>query len=175
LHECQIGSKLGILMKIGLISDTHNKLHQDITTIFKDMDLILHAGDIGGYDILEKLQGIASTKAVYGNTDIYSIASTLPSQISMQVEGKQLLLIHNIGNVKNFVWKIRRGDYPEQPEIVVFGHTHRPSFDEYMDFLFINPGSASFPRRESRPSIMILEITKNGSLSHKVITLPSHK
>ncbi len=156
-------------MKIGLISDTHNNLPEDVTGIFRDVDFILHAGDIGSADILQRLKQIAPTEAVYGNTDIYSIASTLPSKQSIKLEGLNFLLLHNVGNIKNFAWKIKREDFTPVPDVVVFGHTHRPFFQEYFDCIFINPGSAGLPRGGIPASVMILELQNGIILEHHLI------
>lgn len=145
-------------MKIGLISDTHNKLPPVVADIFKGVDLILHAGDIGEAYILGKLNQIAPTKAVYGNTDIYSLASVLPYQLSLEIEGLRFLLIHNIGNVRDFVWKIKRGDFQPEPQVIVSGHTHRPQYEKYDSYLFINPGTASAPRGGVPASVALLEL-----------------
>ena len=66
-------------MKIGLISDTHGLLRSTVFDYFRQVDLILHAGDIGGRDILTALEAIAPTKAVYGNTDNFPLATELPA------------------------------------------------------------------------------------------------
>ena len=160
-------------MFIGIISDTHNRFPREIETIFGGVDIILHAGDIGNYAILEKLKSIAPTKAVYGNTDIYGIASTLPSKLIFKLEQFTWLLLHNIGNMKNLVWKIKRGDFQPSPQIIVYGHTHRPIFQEYMGYYFINPGSAGLPRGGIPPTVMILDIEKDKIKKHKIIRLKS--
>jgi putative phosphoesterase len=158
-------------MKIGIISDTHNYLSPEIFKIFKSVDLILHAGDIGDFNILKKLETIAPLKAVYGNTDIYSIASNIPSKIRMSVEGFEILMMHNIGDIKHFVWKLKRGDFEIFPDIVVFGHTHQPFFQKIGEIYFINPGSGGLPKKEHPPTAMILILRAGQLLSHELIKL----
>lgn len=160
-------------MKIGLLSDTHNYLPSAVQTVFSDVDLILHAGDIGNMEILDRLKQIAPVRAVYGNTDIYSIASLLPSRIFFTLEGLRIFLIHNIGSVKNFSWRIRRGDFPEPPDMVVYGHTHHASFQKSGKCYFINPGSAGQPRRGERPTVMKIEIKTKKLVGHQIINLSS--
>ncbi len=161
----------GIDMKIGLISDTHDRLNENVFDIFKNVDIILHAGDIGKKTILDRLTEIAPVRAVYGNTDIYSIASTLPSRLNLKLEGMNILLTHNIGSIKNFVWKLKRGDYLSPPDIIVYGHTHKPAFQNYMDYYFINPGSAGAPRGGIPASVMLLEISSSKITSHDIVYL----
>ncbi len=160
-------------MFVGIISDTHNRFPTEVETVFSGVDIILHAGDIGKYPILEKLRAIAPTKAVYGNTDIYGIASTLPSKISFRLDKINFLLLHNIGKMRNLVWKIKRGDFQPPPRVIVYGHTHKPTFQEYMDYIFINPGSAGLPRGGIPPTVMILEIGGTKIRHHKIIHLKS--
>jgi len=160
-------------MKIGLISDTHNYLPSAVQIAFDDADLIFHAGDIGSMEILDRLKQIAPVRAVYGNTDIYSIASLLPSRLFFTLEGFRIFLTHNIGSVKNFAWRIKRGDLPEVPDIVIFGHTHRPSFQKLGECYFINPGSAGQPRRGEQPTVMKIEIKEKEMVGYQIINLKS--
>ncbi len=161
-------------MELGIISDTHNKLPDEIFGIFKGVDIILHAGDIGSMDIITRLNQIAPTKVVYGNTDIYSIASVLPSKLKMEIEDLNFLLIHNIGNIKNFSWKILRGDYKPIPDVVVYGHTHTPTFSRYSEILFINPGSAGLPRGGYPASVMKIQVVKGKIIQDQLIKLGQH-
>ena len=54
---------------LGIISDTHGVLSPEVHNLFAGVDQIIHAGDIGGEDILFELETIAPVVAVYGNTD----------------------------------------------------------------------------------------------------------
>ena len=161
-------------MEIGIISDTHNKLPDEIFGIFEGVDIILHAGDIGSMDIITRLNQIAPTKAVYGNTDIYSIASVLPSKLKIEIENLNFLLIHNIGNIKNFSWKILRGDYKPIPDVVVYGHTHAPTFSRNSEILFINPGSAGLPRGGYPASVMKIKVSNGKIVQDQLIKLGQH-
>lgn len=161
-------------MEIGIISDTHNKLPDEIFEIFEGVDIILHAGDIGSMDIITRLNQIAPTKAVYGNTDIYSVASVLPSKLKIEIENLNFLLIHNIGNIKNFSWKILRGDYKPIPDVVVYGHTHAPTFSRHSEILFINPGSAGLPRGGYPASVMKIKVSNGKIVQDQLIKLGQH-
>ncbi|UCF63068.1 MAG: metallophosphoesterase family protein [bacterium] len=158
-------------MEIGILSDTHNRLPEDIKTHFSGVDLILHAGDIGDSPILQKLKHIAPTQAVYGNTDIYKLSSVLPARISLNIENLQIYMQHNIGNIHNFWGKLRNRLDNSFPDIVVFGHTHRPVFEKVEDTLFINPGSVSQPRGGYPASILRLTILAGTVRDHCIIEL----
>ncbi|MEJ2051218.1 MAG: metallophosphoesterase family protein [Calditrichota bacterium] len=156
-------------MEVGIISDTHDKLPDDVFTIFRGVEIILHAGDVGSMEIISRLNQIAPTKAVYGNTDIYTVASVLPSKIKLEIGGLNFLLLHNIGSIKSFSWKILRGDYLPIPDVVVFGHTHTPVFNKYSNILFINPGSAGLPRGEYPASVMKIQVTNGEIIQNRLI------
>ena len=158
--------------EIGIISDTHNHLPQEITKLFNGVDLIFHAGDIGDAPILQKLQSIASTQAIYGNMDLYTLSSVLPAQISLKVENFQILMQHNIGNLFNFFWKLHNKNLKPFPDMVIFGHTHRAVYEKIEETLFINPGSASQGRGGFPASVMRLNLSKGIDPQHKIIEIP---
>ncbi len=161
-------------MKIGLISDTHGKLPEDVFNVFKKVDLILHAGDIGNFNILKRLKELAPVYAVYGNIDNYSVASRLPLKISFKLEEVQILMMHNIGNIRNFAWQIKRGDFHPIPDMVVFGHTHHPFYQKIGNTYFVNPGSASFPQNGLNASTMIIKLEKGKILKQELIKLKNY-
>ena len=113
-------------MEIGIISDTHNHLPDRVSQIFQGVDLIIHAGDIGYSHILENLKTIAPVEGVYGNTDIYSVSSILPSQLRLELEGLNILVRHDIGHIKMFHAKLRSKNEGIMPDIIIFGHVHHP-------------------------------------------------
>lgn len=158
-------------MKIGLISDTHNHWPKGIEDLFGDRDLILHAGDIGSYTILRKLEDLAPTRAVYGNVDLYSVASELSSRLLLDLEGIPLLLIHNIGKIHDFISRLKRGEFNLMPRVVVFGHTHEPIFQKYGEIYFVNPGSAGVPGKNRRQTVMHLEISGEQIIGHQLLEL----
>jgi putative phosphoesterase len=156
-------------MEIGLISDTHNHLPDRISLIFKDVDLIIHAGDIGYSHILENLKNIAPVEGVYGNTDIYSVSSILPSQLRLELEGLNILVRHDIGNIKMFHARFRSKNEGVMPDIIIFGHTHRPLFEKIQRTTYINPGSASKSRSGIPCSVMRLRITAGIIMDYQLI------
>src|SRR5690349_11686327 len=99
---------------IGGISDTHGLLRPEIPGIFKNVDLILHAGDIGSPEILHALRKIAPTISVRGNNDTGKWAKRVPELKTVQVEGVSILVFHD------------RKELPDsrsrQAQVVVTGH-----------------------------------------------------
>lgn len=158
-------------MKLGIISDTHDHIYPGVFDAFSGVDLILHAGDIIREDILKRMKEIAPVEAVYGNCDLYSLASRLPAQRILSLEGLNLLLTHNIGNPNDFSWRVKRGEFKPVPNLVVFGHTHRPLFEQKNGYWFINPGCAGMVWRGQPPSVLLLEIDNRRIVRHRFVEL----
>jgi hypothetical protein len=81
-------------MRLGIISDTHGLLRPEVFEVFREVDRILHAGDIGPSELLEELQSIAPVLAVSGNTDDFDIRSRVPEIVETRIEGFDFLLVH---------------------------------------------------------------------------------
>lgn len=133
-------------MEIGIISDTHNQLSEKAEKLLRGVEYIFHAGDVGGYHIIEKLAAIAPVQAICGNTDLYTVASVLPAQLRVTLDGIKVLIKHDIGHLRFFASRMKSVNKEEMPDLVVFGHTHRPVYEKVYNTCFVNPGSASKPR-----------------------------
>ena len=153
-------------MKIGIISDTHGHVPNAVHDALAGADHILHAGDVGPMEVITELESIAPVSAVRGNTD-YSIQ--LP-QTHIQSFVSQKFLVHHIVDLPVPSQLVRVAITDEQPNVVVFGHTHMPYNEHHDGVLFLNPGSASNPRGSSAPSVAIVECNEFG-LSVKVVAL----
>ena len=140
--------------KIGLISDTHNRLNPKVFDVFAGVDLILHAGDIGGEQILTELNAIAPVKAVFGNTDSYPLVQRLKRVAFHEAAGFTICLTHIVFSAKTFSYELFKMN--REAQIVVYGHTHKASQERFKGMYFINPGSASMPRYGKNPSVAIL-------------------
>ena len=138
---------------VGLISDTHitqkrGKLSEKIVKEFNGVDLILHAGDITTYDVLNDLKKIAPVVAVLGNNDKLD----LNKHEIIEIGDKTILLVHG-DKIKDLpALGLKYGE-----DIVVSGHTHKPSCERIDNMLLINPGSSNRPI-ESNASIALLKI-----------------
>lgn len=138
-------------MRVGVLSDTHGLLRQRVLTLLAGCDRILHAGDVGGSEILAQLREIAPVVAVRGNTDSGPDAEELPPSRSGDLEGLPYRMIH------------RREDadpgWAKHLRLLVFGHSHRPELEWQGACLLLNPGACG-PRRFSYPlTLAILTIT----------------
>ncbi|MDQ6735659.1 MAG: metallophosphatase family protein [Nitrospirota bacterium] len=136
---------------IGIISDTHGLMRPEAIAALHGSSVIIHAGDIGSESVLLTLQAIAPVYAVRGNNDTDEWASTIPVATRVTIAGIFIYVLHDIAELN-----IAGGTEPVQ--VVVTGHSHRPSIEERHGILFVNPGSAG-PRRFALPvSVAKLEI-----------------
>lgn len=143
-----------IAIHIGIIADTHGILRPEACTALSGCDRILHAGDIGNASVLAGLERIAPVLAVRGNVDSGPWAESLPDRATAEFSGIRILLIHN---VHGLFGDPRTTDY----QVVVSGHTHRPSLSTHNGILHVNPGSAG-PRRFQLPVSLALLTIANG-------------
>lgn len=132
-------------MKIGLISDTHGLLRPEAVRALAGVAQIIHAGDVGGREVVEGLRSIAPVQAVRGNNDrdVWAMKS-LPLRLSLEIAGVRILVLHDLSEL---------GSEPEthgNHRVVVTGHSHKPVVVERSGTLFVNPGSAG-PRRFKLP------------------------
>lgn len=143
-------------MRLGIISDTHGLLRPEVFDVFKEVDHIIHAGDIGSLDIITELRTLASVTAVYGNTDGFDIRGTLKPVEEVTLDGFVVVVTHG-DRFGTPTPDALHEAYPEA-DVLVFGHTHKPLL-EMVDMVVtaMNPGSAG-PERFGLPaSVGIME------------------
>ena len=139
-------------MKIGVISDTHNHFDPQIPVLFAGVDHILHAGDIGLPWIIMELEYIAPVTAVLGNNDEgLSFKETEIVQLA-----RRKFLVHHIVDVHRPSETVRRRIARDHPDVVVFGHSHKPFNQAIGGVLYFNPGYAGKPRFGQPRSVAIL-------------------
>jgi hypothetical protein len=128
------------LLRVGLISDTHNLLRPEVLEYLRGSDHIVHAGDICGDEVLQALAQLAPLTAVRGNNDNGPWAKRLREAETVQLAG---VAVHVVHDVKELV-------LPASVQVVVSGHSHKPGVEQRDGVLFVNPGSAG-PRRFKLP------------------------
>lgn len=144
-------------VRIGLISDTHGQLRPEILEHFRNVELILHAGDVGEEDILAELETIAPVHAVVGNTDGFPLAGRLPELQVLDLEERRVVVTH--GHQVGFPSPaLLRAAHPGA-DIIIYGHTHKPLIDREGGTLVVNPGAAGPRRFKLRPSVGLLELS----------------
>jgi putative phosphoesterase len=148
------GSEDGI-HRIGLISDTHGLLRPDVFGALAGVETILHAGDVGGGEILDGLNAIAPVVAVYGNTDPPG-DSRLAGEREGEWGGVRVHVSH--GHELGVPTPERLLErYPH--DVLVYGHTHRALVVRVGGRLVVNPGAAGPRRFNLAPSVAVLTIT----------------
>jgi putative phosphoesterase len=144
---------------VGLIADTHGLVRPEIFTALDGVALILHAGDVGGQDVLAQLQSIAPLHAVYGNTDPPGEPG-LRAHVALTLEGKSIHVSHGheLGQPTP-ARLLARYD----ANILIYGHTHRALIEQHGDRLVINPGAAGPRRFDVKPSVARLTLNAGGT------------
>jgi putative phosphoesterase len=130
-------------MIVGLISDTHGLLRERAVEALAGSELIIHAGDVGRPEILDRLRTIAPVFAVRGNVDHGPWAEALPETTLVEAGGVRIHVLHDVhqlGAASGF-------------DVVVCGHSHKPNEEWREGVLFVNPGSAG-PRRFRLPIVL---------------------
>jgi hypothetical protein len=131
------------VLRIGLISDTHNLLRPEVLDFLRGSDHILHGGDICGDAVLQALAELAPLTAVRGNNDRGDWAGRLRDREVVELGGARILVVHDIAD-------LRRTPDTSGAGTVVYGHSHKPLVEQRADVLYVNPGSAG-PRRFKLP------------------------
>ena len=128
---------------VGVISDTHGLLRPEAVAALRGSHLIVHAGDVGGPDVLDQLRTLAPTYAVRGNIDTQAWAAKLPATAVVEVGQLHVWLLHDIA-------ELAIDPLAAEFAAVIFGHSHKPSIETRDGVLYFNPGSAG-PRRFKLP------------------------
>ena len=152
-------------MVIGLISDTHGLVREQMFTLLRGVELILHAGDVGGPDVLARLAEIAPVHAVSGNNDF--AARDLPARIDLEIGGLRIHVSHGdeIG-MPTPLGLVNRYD----ADVIVYGHTHRARVDRIGRQLVVNPGAAGPGRFRLVPSVGRLTI-EDGEADAEILAI----
>ncbi len=141
------------LCSVGVISDTHGLLDQRAAGTLEGVSHIIHAGDIGGAEILEGLGRLAPVTAVRGNTDQGVFGWDLPEQAVVEVCGVRFLVAHDRARLLRSVDVRTVG-----VEVVVTGHSHAPAVEWSEGLLFLNPGAAGRRRFHLPKAVAVVEI-----------------
>lgn len=154
-------------VKLGVISDTHGLYDEAIDQLFAGVDVIIHAGDIGKLDIIHRLELIAPVLAVEGNNDWFG---AYPMERLEELNGRRILIRHIFGELH----QLDRADHQtlerHRPDLLVFGHSHRPYHQQLDGTLLFNPGSAG-PRRFNLPRTIGLLTLDRAHIAAEIIDL----
>ena len=132
-------------------------LRPEVFEVFREVDHILHGGDIGEWDLIVELQALAPVTAVYGNTDSVDVRSRVPQVVEIELDGFPIVVTH--GDQFGTPTPAKLHDAFPSAEIIIFGHSHKPLL-QLVDrtVTVMNPGGAGAPRFGVPPSVGILEL-----------------
>ncbi|WP_371374021.1 metallophosphoesterase [Sporomusa aerivorans] len=150
-------------MNIAVLSDTHLLKNtgqlDNLTTLFRDADLVIHAGDYGGIWVIDYLQANFNFAGVWGNTDDDAIKSRLPEKEVITLGQYRAGVCHGHGTGKTTIERAYTSFASEQVDIIIFGHSHQPVIHTKNKVLMLNPGSMTSKRQERWFSYIMLTVT----------------
>ena len=163
--EVEIVNPNGERVVVRLVSDTHGLVRPECLRALAGVDLILHAGDVGGDDVIATLRTVAPVHAVHGNTD--PLIGGLPATVSLDVGGVSIHVSHGneLGAPTPARLVQRYG-----ADVIVFGHTHRAVIERIGRQLVVNPGAAGPARFRLVPSIARL-VVEGGAADASIVAL----
>lgn len=146
-------------MRLGVIADTHGLLRPQVFEVFREVDRILHAGDVGDPDLLTELEALAPVIAVYGNVDGLDLRARLPQEVRVELECLRFVITH--GDQFGTPTPTDLVSTYADTDVIVYGHTHRPLI-ELIDktVTVMNPGAAGPARFDIKPSVGIMELER---------------
>jgi putative phosphoesterase len=150
---------------IGVVSDTHAHYDPKLDELFAGVTHIVHAGDFGTFDVIERLRLLAPVTAVCGNVDRQYFLGQLPWEAEAEVAGLRIL----VGHIGTSLVGLRDLD-AEGIGMVVSGHSHRAAIEWRGDRLFLNPGYAG-KSRFGQPRSVALVTVRDGRPEPEIVAL----
>ena len=169
-QESQVFAKLheSSAKTVGVISDTHipiraKKIPERVFEVFKNVDFIVHAGDLVQLSVIDELERLAPVLVVSGNMDGPEIRGKLPKLDSLKVFDWRIGVTHDPRALFG-MGKMREIVETNGFDVLVYGHTHSSSIKWEKDVLFINPGSPTTPAPPflAKPTVGLLRLTREG-------------
>jgi hypothetical protein len=160
-------------MRVAVLSDTHaprrwRSCPPQVAQRLRDVDLILHAGDVCTPEVLEELAGFAPVRAVRGNNDGPQVAAWgAPASVELDLDGLAVAMIHDAGPASGRAARMRRR-FPHA-HLVVFGHSHIPLDLTEAGLRLFNPGSPTDRRRQPHGTMGVLRIEAGHLVSASIV------
>ena len=132
------------MTRIGLLSDTHHYLDEQLFDHFKDCDEIWHGGDFGDAAIAAELAAFKPLKGVYGNIDGTALRQTYPEQLIFMCEDVKVMMRHIGGYPPRYNPETKKQLLINRPALFISGHSHilKIMYDQQLGCLHMNPGAA---------------------------------
>lgn len=138
--------------RVGIISDTHGLLREEVIDYLKTCDYIVHAGDIDKEDVLNKLEDIAPVYVVRGNNDKNEWLNKLPKDLYFKIGNIRFYMVHDKKDIPANLKPV---------DIIIFGHSHKYFCEKIEDILLLNPGSCGKRRFKLSINFVIMTIKNN--------------
>ena len=152
---------------IGVISDTHSKLDEQVFDLFAGASRIIHAGDIGDEELIWKLEKIAPVIAVRGNNDANTMC--FPNERLAVISNRTFYIRHQFATIEKMTAAQKGIIEKRMPDVVIFGHSHQAYSANWRGTLLFNPGSAG-PKRFSLPrSVGLIKLSEDGIESRIIV------
>jgi len=174
-------------MKIGVLSDTHGYFDPRLPELLAGAEAIVHAGDVGSQEVLDRLAKIAPVHTVRGNVD--PVTLSLPPSLTRKFEDIQVEVFHQLpvpqaelekwsdGSMLGKMHPERRDaflkSFADPTRVVIFGHSHKPMLLTLGHKLFFNPGSAGQQRFSLPRCCGLLEVFPRG-VRGSLVSLERH-
>lgn len=136
-------------MKLGVISDTHGVLRDEVIEKLQGCDYIIHAGDVGSKEIIDKLESITKTFVVRGNNDKDQWGLTLPEYREIEMDEVLIYVVHDKVDIPKDLKGV---------DLVIYGHSHKFSNEKIDNIVYLNPGSCGRKRFSLPLSMAIVEV-----------------
>lgn len=148
--------------RLGVLSDTHRYSRAAAVPAaalerLGDCDAYVHCGDFLDPALLAPLAGRAPVYAVLGNVDPAYLAPEFPAAMLLRIGAWRVGAIHEAGRSRA-AWRRTAAAFPERPDLLLFGHSHRPVAEQEGALVFLNPGSAVDPRGLPAASVAVVEL-----------------
>ncbi len=165
------------MRKIGLLSDTHGYFHSRIPEFFSGCDEIWHAGDVGSMEVIERLEAVATVRAVYGNIDGGELRKDFSEMALFTVEGLKVLMTHIGGYPGRYTSQARELIIKYRPGLFISGHSHilKVIPDNKYGLLHINPGAAGHSGFHKSITLVRFSIDKGRVRDLEILDIDRHK
>ena len=162
------------MKKIGLISDTHSSLDEEILSHLRNCDEVWHAGDFGNQQVIDSLHEVGLTQGVYGNIDDINIQQQFPLLNVFKCEEVTVLMQHIAGYPGRYSQGVKENIKSHKAKLFISGHSHilKIMYDDALQCLHINPGAAGKQGWHKLRTIVLFTIDGKDIKDCKIVEFP---
>ena len=163
------------MKKVLVISDTHSYIDDRIIKYASEADYVIHAGDVGSFDVIRKLKSVSKLLFVYGNIDGNEIRSESNKFEFFKINDLKILLTHISGKTPKYNKETLIKIKEHNPDLLIAGHSHilKIEYDKINKLIFLNPGAAGRHGFHLKRTMLRFEIKLNKIENLEIIELGS--